>query len=520
MQHLLTAGAQRALALAELIAHNSNDQVTNPRHLLAALAHEESRAAEILQVHGIVQNLILQEFELTLPDSEAESDLFETEVPLELSQALYRFPQLKDVLNRALEQASQTSLPVEIGSEHLLWGVLKTEGPHTDWLVNQGAISSDSLAASFQGEHQQAGDPIDVDFAFRTVPATVSDQTNTFRTIDAAANRLREGLRVVEDFLRFTLDDAHLTRLLKTTRHQLTEALQFIGQDSLIASRDTLNDVGTAISSTSEFDRSSLEHLVQANLKRVQEAARTLEEFGKLISVEAAAIFKQMRYSLYTLEKSVLTCVSSQHRLEDCQLYLLATESMCHHGCGPAIREAVAAGVCIVQIREKEMSDRQLLEHGRRAREWTREAGAILIMNDRPDLAVAIDADGVHVGQDELPVREVRQIVGSRRLIGVSTHNIEQARQAVLDGADYIGVGPTFTTATKQFAEEEYAGLDFVKQVAAEITLPWFAIGGINAENLPEVLQAGATRVAVSGVICRHEQPGQITRELLDQFTR
>ncbi|QDT30524.1 thiamine phosphate synthase [Gimesia panareensis] len=520
MQHLLTAGAQRALGLAELISGASEAEATDSRHLLAALAHEESRAAEILLAHQIAQAMILQEFELTLPGTEAESDLFATQVPLELSQAIQRFPALRDVLNQALEQASQTSLPVEIGSEHLLWGVLKTEGPHTQWLLSQGAISADSVEATFQSQNQHVAEPIDVDFAFRTVPATVSDQTNTFRTIDAAANRLREGLRVVEDFLRFTLDDAHLTRLLKSTRHQLTEALQFIGQESLIASRDTLQDVGTAISSTSEFDRPSLEHLVKANLKRVQEAARTLEEFGKLISVEAAAIFKQMRYALYTLEKSVLTCVSSQHRLEDCQLYLLASENLCHHGSGPAIRESLAAGVRIVQIREKELSDRRLLEHGRRVRKWTREAGAILIMNDRPDLAVAIDADGVHVGQDELPVREVRQIVGSRRFIGVSTHNIEQARQAVLDGADYLGVGPTFTTATKNFTEAEYAGLDFVKQVAAEITLPWFAIGGINADNLSAVLEAGATRVAVSSVICNHEHPGEMTRDLLEQFAR
>lgn len=140
-------------------------------------------------------------------------------------------------------------------------------------------------------------------------------------------------------------------------------------------------------------------------------------------------------------------------------------------------------------------------------------------MNDRPDLAVAIDADGVHLGQDELPVREARQIVGPRRMIGVSTHNIEQARKAVLDGADHLGVGPIFPTTTKSFKADEYAGLNFVQQVAAEITLPWYPIGGINAENLKEVLQAGAQCAAVSSVICNHEHPGQITRELLSQFT-
>jgi len=398
-----------------------------------------------------------------------------------------------------------------------LWGLISTPGRHSEWLSAHGNFSTESLEDALK-VHLQSADPIDVDFVLRTVSTTVSDHTNTLRTIDAAANRLREGLRVIEDYLRFTLDDEHLMRILKTNRHQLTEALKFFGHESLIASRDTLNDVGTDISTTSEFDRQSTQHLLQANLKRVQEAARTLEEFGKLISVEAASIFKQMRYNLYTLEKSILTCVHSQSRLKDCKLYLLVSESLCHHGSGPAIRESLSAGVNIVQIREKEMTDRQLLEHGKRVREWTRAAGAILIMNDRPDLAVAIDADGVHVGQDELPVREVRQIVGSRRMIGVSTHNIEQARQAVLDGADYLGVGPTFPTTTKSFAEHEYAGLSFIRQIAAEITLPWFAIGGINADNLQEALQAGAQRIAISSAICSHEHPSQITREILDSF--
>ncbi|MCH9652584.1 MAG: thiamine phosphate synthase [Planctomycetes bacterium] len=517
MQHLLTAGAQRALKQAELISRASAELELDAVHLLAALACEESRAAEILQSHQVKLNMILTEFQLELPDDTLSPKIDGPDQSLEFSEALHHFSSLGEILNHALKQASQFEGPTEIGSEHLLYGLLATSGRHSEWLSAHGIFSTESLVDSIN-DHRQAADPIDVDFALRTVSTTVSDHTNTLRTIDAAANRLREGLRVIEDYLRFTLDDAHLMELLKTNRHHLAEALKFIGQESLIASRDTLNDVGTNISNTSEFDRQTMEHLLQANLKRVQEATRTLEEFSKLISVEAAAIFKQMRYALYTLEKSVLACVHNQSRLKNCQLYLLVSESLCHHGSGPAIRESLAAGVGIVQIREKEMTDRQLLEHGKRVREWTRAAGAILIMNDRPDLAVAIDADGVHVGQEELPVREVREIVGSRRLIGVSTHNIDQARQAVLDGADYLGVGPTFPTSTKTFAEHEYAGLNYVNQVASEITLPWFAIGGIDSDNLEKVLQAGARRIAISSAICSHEHPGQITRELLNSF--
>ncbi|MCA9028859.1 MAG: thiamine phosphate synthase, partial [Planctomycetaceae bacterium] len=134
-----------------------------------------------------------------------------------------------------------------------------------------------------------------------------------------------------------------------------------------------------------------------------------------------------------------------------------------------------------------------------RVREWTAAAGALFIVNDRPDIAALSQADGVHLGHDDMTVREARQIIGAGALIGVSTHNIDQARQAVLVGADYLGVGPTFPSTTKQFTN--FPGLTFIREVATEITRPWFAIGGITSENLPEVIDAGASRIAVSGAI-------------------
>ena len=166
----------------------------------------------------------------------------------------------------------------------------------------------------------------------------------------------------------------------------------------------------------------------------------------------------------------------------------------------------------LVQLREKSLADRELLVVARRIRDWTRAAEVLFVMNDRPDLAVLSDADGVHVGQDELDVRSVRRLVGPGRLIGVSTHSIEQARQAVLDGADYLGVGPVFPSDTKSF--DELAGLEFVRQVAEEISLPWYAIGGITAENIDEVIEAGARRVAVSATICAAEDAASASHHL------
>jgi thiamine-phosphate pyrophosphorylase len=167
------------------------------------------------------------------------------------------------------------------------------------------------------------------------------------------------------------------------------------------------------------------------------------------------------------------------------------------------------------------MTDRDLLSLAKRVRGWTREAGALFIMNDRPDLALLAGADGVHVGQDELSVSDARKIVGPDRLVGVSTHSIEQARRAVLDGADYLGVGPTYPSGTKNFTTDEIAGLRFVQEVAAEITLPWFAIGGISAENIEQITATGAQRIAVSGCVCNTQDVRQAARQLrnhLDQI--
>jgi thiamine-phosphate pyrophosphorylase len=134
-------------------------------------------------------------------------------------------------------------------------------------------------------------------------------------------------------------------------------------------------------------------------------------------------------------------------------------------------------------------------------------------VNDRADVAAIVGADGVHLGQEDLSVKDARAVVGTRTLVGVSTHNITQARAAVLDGANYLGAGPTFPSRTKAF--DDFAGLEYLRQAAAEIQLPTFAIGGITAENLPEVIAAGLSRVAVGAAVTEAAEPGVAARKLL-----
>ena len=174
------------------------------------------------------------------------------------------------------------------------------------------------------------------------------------------------------------------------------------------------------------------------------------------------------------------------------------------------ITDIIAGGVDVIQLRDKRADDRLLLSRSRILKDCIAASGreVLFIMNDRPDLAVLAGADGVHVGQEELPVALVRQIVGEL-LIGVSTHSIEQARQAVLDGADYIGAGPVFESQTKEFTH--FPGLDYLREVAAEIEIPVFAIGGITADNVEEVYQTGIHRVAISSALLENRSFPKMT---------
>jgi thiamine-phosphate pyrophosphorylase len=181
------------------------------------------------------------------------------------------------------------------------------------------------------------------------------------------------------------------------------------------------------------------------------------------------------------------------------------------------LRPAVAGGVEIVQLREKHAGEQELLELARAARELCRQLGALLIVNDYPLVAREAQADGVHVGQDDMPVAEVRELVGSQMLIGLSTH----ARQEIDagEGADYIAVGPVHETPTKP--GRPAVGLELIRYAAARARLPFFAIGGLDATNLPAALDAGARRVVVLRAISDAEDrqaAARTLRALLERY--
>jgi len=337
------------------------------------------------------------------------------------------------------------------------------------------------------------------------------------RILDAAANRAREALRVIEDFVRFAMDDAHLTEWCKQLRHSLTEALSQVPQSDLLAARETLTDVGTTLTLPSEQSRATDEELLGANFGRLQEALRSLEEFGKRFDPTLGGRFEQLRYRVYTLQRAVMLGHRAAQRLDQSRLYVLIDGRSTEDEFARLAETLVGCGVHVLQLRDKRLDDRDLLARARRLRALTSGTATLFVMNDRPDLALLAEADGVHVGQEELSVKDARSIVGPDRMVGVSTHSIQQARQAVLDGADYIGVGPTFPSGTKQF--DRFPGLELLQAVAAEISLPAFAIGGVGLDNLTSVLAAGIGRVAISGAICGADDPGAAARHFLETLT-
>ncbi len=337
-------------------------------------------------------------------------------------------------------------------------------------------------------------------------------RTTVLRIVDANRNRCLEGLRVVEEYVRFVWEDPHLVSLCKQMRHDLIGALQGVAAEDLHLARDTLRDVGTGVRTDGEYQRGDVGSVVAANWGRVQQALRSLEEYAKILAPSAAPRLEALRYRAYTVERAITLLGTSVDRLAAARLYVLVDGRASVGEFSRLVDQLLQGGVDVLQLRDKRLSDRELLERAHLLRAATRAHHVLFIMNDRADLAALAHADGVHVGQDEISVQDARAVLGVQALIGVSTHTIDQARRAVLDGANYLGCGPTFPSATKQFAQ--LAGVELLRQVGREIRLPAFAIGGIGPANIAQVCAAGFARVAVSHSLISAPDPAAAAREL------
>ena len=540
MRLTFTAAAERVLGhAADWLISSDCDELEAESLLLGLLAEPECRAAVMLGRVNVDITVVRREWpalqHLPPPAKGRERRKpFSSDIELSLRLAADRLPFLPH--------------PIELATEHILLGLATADHPVACWLRRQG-LDPDEIAAEIRALHGSPPEddyssvPIDADECFDdptnndknsrglTAPGaeTCNHETSrgllapgyfdnlateiaALRVIDAAANRAREGLRAIEDYTRMSLDDRHLTELCKQLRHDLVEALSPISAERRLAARETQADIGTSLDTPTEARRETSADILAANFARLQESLRSLEEYCKLLDPAAAAAMKQLRYRAYTLHRAVCIADRSTLRLASARLYVLIDGRESAKEFERFVQSLIGAGVDVLQLRDKRLCDRELLARARLLADITRGTGVLSIINDRPDLAALAHADGVHVGQEEMSVKDARRIVGPDALVGVSAHSLDQAKQAVLDGADYIGVGPVFPSETKQFAE--HPGVGLLRAVSAEISLPWFAIGGIARENIPDVLAIGATRVAIGAAVVSAPDPAAAAMQL------
>jgi thiamine-phosphate pyrophosphorylase len=203
--------------------------------------------------------------------------------------------------------------------------------------------------------------------------------------------------------------------------------------------------------------------------------------------------------------------------LKKVQLYAIADPSLClNRDLIELIRLAIAGGVQMIQFRDKESSDNEFLEKAKEIQKITRRKKIPLIINDRVDIAKLINVEGVNLGEDDLPVKEARRILGSEKIIGASACNLKTAKLKEKEGADYIGLGPIFDTSSKDI--EKPLGIDILKKANKILQIPVFPIGGINLGNLEQIISTGVRRIAVISAIFGTEEVKEATQELLKRL--
>jgi thiamine-phosphate pyrophosphorylase len=319
------------------------------------------------------------------------------------------------------------------------------------------------------------------------------------RAIDANLNRVAEGLRVVEDILRYCLDDGPLQAHVKALRHRLAAAAP---GEPYVGSRRPKEDVGFDAPGELEYQRPDLHALLRANFKRAQEGLRSLEELFKLRENQTAAEMKRLRYDTYEAER--LSALRVSPKTLACGLYLVLTEP--RDGYQQLTEWALQAELPAVQLRYKGNDDREFLSAALAMRRITAGSQTRFIVNDRPDIALMADADGVHLGQEDLPPQAVRRLIGPDKLLGFSTHTLDQVRSANGQPVDYIGFGPLYGTTSKA-RPDPVVGPGQLGAAAAASRHPVVAIGGLTATRIAELQLGSCRNVAVISAVSQAENP-------------
>ncbi len=342
------------------------------------------------------------------------------------------------------------------------------------------------------------------------------------RLVDANLDRLGEGLRVLEDVSRFLLNDAALSRRLKTLRHTLVKDLGPLEQE-LLSARRVAEDVGAPTTKRVALQHQDLPALTVANSRRVQESLRVLEEFSRVSGTPLsgkAGGFEKARFEVYDLEQQLVGRLLRHDKAARLKgLYLvLDTTALKGRDEVEVAAAAIRGGVKTIQLRDKRRGKAELLTVARKLRDLCAGKGVLFIVNDHVDIALAVSADGLHLGQDDLPPAEARRIIPFDMLIGCSTHSTAEAVRAQANGADYVALGSIYPTTSKE--KYKLVGTETLRRTRSKVSVPLIAIGGINHTNVPEVMKAGADGAAVISAVLGTDNVEKAARRLAAKMKR
>ena len=347
-----------------------------------------------------------------------------------------------------------------------------------------------------------------------------SEATSILRIIDANLTRLSEGLRFLEDLARLQLNDTNLTQQLKTMRHELLRSDRAFNQQ-LLEARNAAGDVGSDMEVPGEEKQRELPTMVVANARRAQQSIRVLEELAKIpdtIPGLDPGKLQQARFNLYTIEKKLLSKLLRQDKAKHIAgLYVIIdTRALKGRTHLEAASQVINGGAKIIQLRDKLLTKRELLPIAHELKRLCAEQDVLFLINDYLDIALAADADGLHLGQSDLPIKIARQLLPMDKVLGGSVTTVEQATTVESEGADYIAVGAMYPTRYKETAT--VVGVERLRQVRQATALPLIAIGGISKDNAAEVIAAGANSVAVISAVLEAESPEEAARQIISSF--
>jgi thiamine-phosphate pyrophosphorylase len=265
------------------------------------------------------------------------------------------------------------------------------------------------------------------------------------------------------------------------------------------------------------MSRSDANDVVTANARRVTESLRVLEEFAKLPDIGLDPMkFKRARFAIYEIEKELSGKVSRRGKRIAGLYVIIDREALGRKDEIDACRQAIRGGANIIQLRDKLENKSRMLNSAMKLQEACAPSGVPFIMNDSLDIALASGADGLHLGQDDLPVSAARHLLPIDKLLGCSTTTVKEALKAEADGADYIAIGSIYPTKSK--SDITVVGLGRLREIREAVSLPIVAIGGINADNARTVINAGADAIAVISAILENDDVERATRKIAERL--